>query len=49
MLMHDLKEEYIQFNLRNAGSRDNAEKELPLLIDKYLSSGVDEFADLHIS
>ena len=46
MLMRDLKEEYIQFNSRNSGNRDNAEKELPLLIDKYLSSGVDEFADI---
>lgn len=43
MHMRELKEKYIRFNTQNAGNREKAARELPLLIDEYMKSGIDEF------
>ena len=43
--LHSLKEEYVNFNERNAGDPEKASAEIDILIDKYLSCDHDMFHD----
>ncbi len=43
--LHSLKEEYVDFNTRNAGDPEKASVELDALIDKYLQCDHKMFHD----